>query len=128
MNCIKEVISFSTINDDHFHLLRKGLLSEKYTQTLSPSGSIHELITQLNSFSDISNNTTNCKYYDINELSNIKQAKSKKHLNSLHLNIQSLFSHIDDLKILLALTQNIHFDLIGITETRQTTQGKQPNN
>ena len=36
----------------------------------------------------------------------------------MHLNIQSIFSHIDDLQTFLTLSKEINFDVIGITETR----------
>ena len=63
MKCFKTIIPFSTINDDSFHLLRKGL------PVKTSDGSIQELIIKLNNCSENNDDTNiNGKYYNINEL------------------------------------------------------------
>ena len=75
------------------------------------------MLTTFNSHAD--NENENCRYYSLEELNKVKQSNKKQHLNSLHLNIQSLFAHIDELKTLLTYCKKTNFDLIGITESRQ---------
>ena len=87
----------------------------------TPNESTLDMMSSLNIFSDqeiLNEDITPCKYYEPIEINSLKQSKTKQHLNSLHLNIQSIFSHIDDLKTLLTLSKDIKFDLISLTETR----------
>ena len=87
----------------------------------TPIESAQKIISSLNNFSEQESpkeDITLCKYYEPTEINSLKQSKNKQHLNSLHLNIQSIFSHIDDLQTLLTLSQEIKFDVIGLTETR----------
>ena len=63
---------------------------------------------------------TPCKYYEPINVNNLKQSKNKQHLNSIHLNIRSIYSHLDELKTLLTLCHSTKFDLIALTETKQT--------
>ena len=71
-------------------------------------------ISQLN---DPNENTVSYDYYDLNDLN--KVIVTKQDLAVLHLNISSLSSHINELKLLLC-SFNLNFDIICITESRMT--------
>ena len=55
-------------------------------------------------------NPIDCEYYTINQF-NDKHLNSTKHFSILHLNIHSLEFHIEELRIVLKLT-NFEFDFI----------------
>ena len=59
------------------------------------------------------------KYYDIDEMHNIKIPHKNKFLSLFHINACSLYKNFDDLQHLLSCTQN-NFDIIAISETRVT--------
>ena len=61
-------------------------------------------------------NTVSSKYYDINELQNLKINNSNS-LSLFHINACSLSRNFDDLQHLLSCTNKI-FDNIAITDTR----------
>ena len=69
-----------------------------------------------NLFSDLSNNVSNCNYYDLPDLS--LKFSSSSGLLVLHVNIRSLQKHFDDLHELIAQS-NLTPDIIAITETRK---------
>ena len=60
----------------------------------------------------------NCKYYDVNELSEF--TFRSKNLSLFHLNIASLSLHHVELKLLLNQL-GINFNIIGITETKYSS-------
>ena len=62
-------------------------------------------------------NFVNYKYYNINEMKNLKTCKDKKSLFLFHLSICSLPNNFDDLQYLIQST-NIYFDAIPISESR----------
>ena len=66
--------------------------------------------------SDNPENTVSSKYYDIDELQNLKINNSNS-LSLFHINACSLSRNFDDLQHLLSCTNKI-FDIIAITETR----------
>ena len=66
--------------------------------------------------SDDPENTVSSKYYDIDELQNLKINNSNS-LSLFHINSCSLSKNFDDLQHLLSCT-NKTFVIIAITETR----------
>ena len=69
--------------------------------------------------SDDPENTVSSKYYDIEELQNLKITNKSKSLSLFHINACPLSKNFDDLQHLLSCT-NKSFDIIAITETRIT--------
>ena len=69
--------------------------------------------------SDDPENTVSSKYYDIDELQNLKITNNSNSLSLFHTNACSLSKNFDDLQHLLSCT-NKNFDIIAITETRIT--------
>ena len=61
-------------------------------------------------------NFVSCKYYNINEIKNLKTSKDKS-LFLFHLNMCSLPKNFDDFQYLIQST-NIYFDAIAISEPR----------
>ena len=83
-------------------------LDEKSTESLKQFREINELL-------DHQENSISCDYYTPHEF---KKLKIRVHdLSILHLNISSLSSHIDNLKMFLAFQGTI-FDIICISERR----------
>ena len=77
--------------------------------------------------SDYPENTVSSKYYDIEELQNLKITNKSKSLSLFHINACSLSKNFDDLQHLLSCT-NKNFDIIAITETRITENVSITNN
>ena len=77
--------------------------------------------------SDDPENTISSKYYDIEELQNLKIINKSKSLSLFHVNACSLSKNFDDLQHLLSCT-NKNFDIIAITETRITKNFSVVNN
>ena len=77
--------------------------------------------------SDYPENTVSSKYYDIEELQNLKITNKNKSLSLFHINACSLSKNFDDLQHLLSCT-NKNFDIIAITETRITENVSITNN
>ena len=67
--------------------------------------------------SDEPENTVSSKYYDVEELQNLKMTNKSKSLSLFHINACSPGKNFDDLQHLLSCT-NKNFDIIAITETR----------
>ena len=62
-------------------------------------------------------NITNCKYYDIEEIQSLNNLNHKNALSFFHINTCALSKNIEELKYLLDKTK-IDFDVIGISESR----------
>ena len=77
--------------------------------------------------SDYPENTVSSKYYDIEELQNLKITNKSKSLSSFHINACSLSKKFDNLQHLLSWT-NKNFDIIATTETRITKNISIANN
>ena len=121
LTCLKSILPFSTITNENLYVTQKGLTLNPISTMNTPNESALNMMSSLNIFSDQESqdeDITPCKYYEPIELNGLKQSKHKHHLNTLHLNIQSIFSHVDDLQRLLTLSNDIKFDIIGLTETR----------
>ena len=94
---------------------------------LKPSEHLKHLVNQFHNMSspaddintDDPENTVSSKYYDVDELQNLKITNKSKSLSLFHINSCSLSNNFDDLQHLLSCT-NISFDIIAITETRIT--------
>ena len=67
------------------------------------------------------------KYYDINEMHNLKIPQKNKLLSLFHIHACSLNENFDDLQHLLSSAKNI-FDIIAVSETRITKQVSLLNN
>ena len=99
---------------------------ESYNRDLLPSDDIKLFFTEMNNFSiaqsdplndddmDISP-LINCKYVDINTLS--QQKVNNKTFSIIHLNIASLEKNKDEFEATLSLLK-FKFDVIGISETK----------
>ena len=77
--------------------------------------------------SDDPENTVSSKYYDTEGVQNLKITNKNKSLYLFHINSCSLSKKFDDLQQLLSCTNKI-FDIIAITETRNTKNGSITNN
>ena len=71
-------------------------------------------------------NHVNSKYYDIKQL-NATKIDSPSSFGMFHVNIASLYSHIDDLRQILS-TLNYKFEIIGISEHKIRRDTIPPNN
>ena len=61
-----------------------------------------------------------CKYYDENNINTIKNLHHRSALKAIHINISSIAKHGIELNSYLDYL-NINFDIIMLTETRETT-------
>ena len=88
---------------------------------LKPQENLTYIFNEFNNLSpDQSNNSeniTNCKYYDIDEIQTLKKLNNKCTLSLFRINSCSLSRNIEDLEYLLKST-SINFDVIAISETR----------
>ena len=66
--------------------------------------------SQISQLNDSNKNTVGCDYYDLNDFN--KVTLTKQDVAVLHLNISSLSSHINELKLLLS-SFNLNFDIIN---------------
>ena len=73
--------------------------------------------SQISQLNDPNEDTVSSEYYELNDFN--KVIVTKQDLAVLHLNISSLSSHINELKLLLS-SFNLNFDIICITERRIT--------
>ena len=77
--------------------------------------------------SDDPENTVSTKYYDTDELENLKITNKSKSLSLFHINTCCLSKTFDDLQHFLICT-NKNFDIVAITETRITKNISITNN
>ena len=112
----------------------KTIIDKDSSLVLKPSEHLKHLVNQFNNMSsqpddinsDDPENTVSSKYYDIDELQNLKINNSNS-LSLFHINACSLSRNFDDLQHLLSCTNKI-FDIIAITETRITENVSITNN
>ena len=82
---------------------------------------LSSLYDNFNNFSsEINNkedNMINCKFYDVNEIRDLKKMAKKTSLSLFHLNITSLSKHIFNLEQLLS-TIDLDFDILAFSESR----------
>ena len=132
ISCCSEIFLFSTVKNKNFisnfydSNKSKNIVDKDSSLLLKPSEHLKQLVNQFNNMSsqtdDINSvdpeNTVSSKYYDIDELQNLKINNSNS-LSLFHINACSLSKNFDDLQHLLSCT-NKNFDIIAITETRIT--------
>ena len=99
--------------------------------SLKPSSHLELLVNQFNKATPENSNdpekVCSSKYYDIEEMHNIKILHKNKLLSLLDINACSLNKSFDDLQNLLNCTKN-NFEIIIISETRITKQVSLLNN
>ena len=128
--CINELLFANTSKSDFVKLYYSSLpLSVSCKLTTKSSGKKAKLllkrIKDLNHTSDQSESLISHHYFDIEDLKRVK-IKSQD-LSILHLNISSISSHINDLKMFINLL-NTKFDIICIPESRLSQKPPQPTN
>ena len=133
MNCLKNNMPFSSLNDNEFYIaVTKGVLNSKNSEpSFTPSDYQKRIIEQFNW--TINNNAfdldagseeneeeiipaLNCNYYSIEEFSSAKFSSSKN-FSVLHYNIHSIERHIDEFRLALDVL-NYKFDIICISESK----------
>ena len=117
-SCIQQEIPFSNINYTEYIHLTKDL-------KVKPKKITKETIFEkINLFSD--NGNIKCKYYTTEQFKENGFDKHNNQMTLLHLNISSLFYHIEFTELLSDL--KINFKIIGIMESRLTTEKDPMNN
>ena len=76
----------------------------------------------LNHANDISKDNYKCKYYDESNIDSLVKQHNASALKATHTNISSIAKNGLDLAAYLT-SLKINFDIIMLTETRQTTVG-----
>ena len=97
---------------------------------LKPSQNLELLANQFNNATPENNDPgkiASSKYYDIDEMHNIKIPQKNKSLSLFHINACSLNKNFDDLQHLLSSTKKT-VDIIAVSETRITKQVSLLNN
>ena len=106
----------------------KNIDNKDSSLLLKPSEHLKDLVNQFNNMSsprddinsDDPENTASFKYYNTDEIQNLKKKTNKStSLSLFHINACSLSKNLDDLQHLLCCT-NKNADIIAITETRIT--------
>ena len=85
---------------------------------LKPSPNLELLVNQFNNDPE---QISSSKYYDINEMHNIKIPQKNKSLSLCHINACYPNKNFDDLQHLLISTKKV-FDIVAVSETRITKQ------
>ena len=80
---------------------------------------IKKRFSQISRLNDTNENTVRCDYYDLNDFN--KVIVIKQDLAVLHLNISSLSSHHNELKLLLP-SRNLNVGIICIKERQRFTK------
>ena len=78
-----------------------------------------DMIKHINNFTK---DNYSCKYYDENNLNSLKNYHHRSALKVIHLNINSISKRGTELSSYLEYL-NINYDIIMLTETRETTVG-----
>jgi len=114
IKCLKDELPFSTTtNSELFEILNATGNNSLEFECLSKNNSLQKALETLESIDSIN---TVIPYCNTNEFNNLR-INEKTTLGILHLNISSLASHIDDLKLLLSLiNKKIH--IICLSESR----------
>ena len=129
ISCCSEIFPFSTrknknfISDFYDSNKANNIVDKDSSLLLKPSEHLKQLVNQFNMSLQTDNinsvdpeNTVSSKYYNIDELQNIKINNSNS-LSLFHINACTLSRNFDDLQHLLSCTNKI-FDIIAMTETR----------
>ena len=78
-----------------------------------------EMFKNINKFTK---DNYSCKYYDANNINALKKSHHRSALKVIHININSIAKHGTELSSYLDYL-NINYDIIMLTETRETTIG-----
>ena len=141
ISCCSKIFPFNSVKNKNFNFnfysnsKSKSIDYKNSSLLLKPSEHLKHLVNQFNNMSsspddinsDDPENTVSSKYYDIEELQNLKITNKSKSLSLFHINACSLSKNFDDLQHLLSCT-NKNFDIIAITETRITKNVSLTNN
>ena len=142
ISCCSKIFSFHAVQNKNFisHFYdsnnkSKNIDDKDSSLLLNPSEHLKHLVIQFNNMSspvdhiifDDPENTVSSKYYDIEDLQNLKITSKNKSLSLFRINACSLSKNFDDLQHLLSCT-NKNFDIIAITETRITENVSITNN
>ena len=141
ISCCSKIFPFNTAKNKNFisnfydnNSKSKNIDDKNSSLLLKPSEHLKHLVNQFNMSSlpdDINSddpaNTVSSKYYDTEELQNLKITKKSKSLSLFHINAYSLTKNFDNLQHLLSCT-NKNFEIIAITETRITKNLSIANN
>ena len=102
------------------------MLHKYFIVIKKPTPNLELLVNQFNNAIPKNNNDpeniSSSKYYDIDEMHNVKIPSKNKSLSRFHINACSFNKDFDNVQHLLSCTKN-NFDIIGVTETRITKQG-----
>ena len=131
LSIIKSSLACCTGKDSNFIQL-KELENDHYSSLLLKYlPNLELLVTQFNNAIPENNNDTekisSSKYYDIDEIHNIKIHQKNKSLSLFYINSCSFNKNFDDLQHLLSSTEKA-FDIITVGETRITKQVSLLNN
>ena len=142
ISCCSKIFPFNTVKNKNFisnfydsNSKSKNIDDKNSSLLLKPSEHLKHLVNQFNNMSsspddinsDDPENTVSSKYYDIEELQNLKITNKSKSLSLFHVNACSLSKNFDDFQHLLSCT-NKNFDIIAVTETRITKNVSITNN
>ena len=112
----------------------KNIVHKDNSLLLKPSEHLKDLVNQFNKSSQLDGinfddpkNIVSSKYYDIDELQNLKLTNNSNSFSLFYINACSLSKNFDDLEHVLSCTNKI-FDIIAITETRITENVSITNN
>ena len=126
-SCVEEHIPFSKLDSAKFKLaVIKGInFVDEVEFDIDVSVKNQALMDKINhmfhdnsdnSDDDDMNDNINCKYYNIDDFTNLK-LDSNRNFSILHLNIHSIELHIEEFRIMLELLE-FQFDLICISESK----------
>ena len=124
INCSKNIFPFVELNDYRFNAVANNnnlqYLADSDSLSLKPPSNLSSLYNHFNDFTSdnkSSNDIINCKYYNVEELSVLKDFQNNASLSLFHLNISSLPKHIDELEHLI-YSSGLNFDVLAISESR----------
>ena len=129
----KNFLTCCTSNDSDSNFIQLKELENDHNSSLllKPSPNLELLVNQFNNATPENNNDpekiSTSKYYDIDEMHNLKIPHKNKSLSLFHINACSLNKNFDDLKHLLSSTKTV-FDIIAVSETTITKQVSLLNN
>ena len=116
----------STDSDSNFIQLKELENDHNSSLLLKPLPNLELLVNQFNNATPENNKDpgekiSSSKYYDIDEMRNLKIPQKNKSLSLFHINACSLNKNFDDLQYLLSSTKTV-FNIIAVSETRTTKQ------
>ena len=121
----------STDSDSNFIQLKELESDHNSSLLLKPSPNLELLVNQFKNATPENNNDpekiSSSKYYDIDEMHNLKIPHKNKSLSLFYINACSLNKNFDDLQHLLSSTKKV-FDIIAVSETIITKQVSLLNN